>query len=138
MYIHVKVSIYLLKQMIMSSSVPFELTMNCDDNNAVIPRRSESSIKWLVMPWQVLIATDKGVVSSVEETLSRSEDNAMKIQTCQFITNIMVQDFPAEVFLQRPTTVNVCLKHCSMKNKFFIINFQLSVFSDVISHFAVF
>ncbi|XP_058799120.1 rotatin isoform X2 [Phymastichus coffea] len=92
----------------LDGSVPFELTIN-EKDNAVIPRRSESSVKWLVMPWQVLVTTDKGVLSSVEETLSRSEDNATKIQTCQFITNIMVQDFPAEVFLQRPTTINMLL-----------------------------
>ena len=88
------------------SSMPFDLTMNGGDGT-VIPRRSESSIKWLVMPWQVLATSDKGVLTTLEDTLSNSTDISRKVQTCHFITNIMLQDFPAEVFLHRPTTVNV-------------------------------
>jgi hypothetical protein len=88
------------------SSVPFELTMNYGDGT-VISRRSESSVKWLIMPWQLLASSDKGVLSTLEDSLSNSIDIAVKMQSCQFITNIMLQDFPAEIFLHRPSTVNV-------------------------------
>ncbi|XP_008212651.1 rotatin isoform X1 [Nasonia vitripennis] len=89
-------------------SAPFELTVNCVDG-AVIPRRSESSVKWLCMPWQVLAKSDKNVLTSLKNSFNDSPDIATKIESCRFITNILLQDFPAEVFLQRPTTVNILL-----------------------------
>lgn len=91
------------------SSAPFDVTVNCGDG-AVIPRRSESSVKWLCMPWQVLAETDKNVLTSFKNSFDDSTDIATKIESCRFITNILLQDFPAEVFLQRPTTVNVNYK----------------------------
>lgn len=99
-----------MKYVISFSSVPFDLTDNCGDG-AVISRKSESSIKWLVMPWQVLASSDKAVLSRLENSLNDSADVAVKMQTCHFITNIMLQDFPAEVFLHRPTIVNVNFLH---------------------------
>lgn len=76
------------------------------ENSTIISKKSDNSIKWLGMPWQVLVSSDKGIISQVEDSLNES-DIKSKIKSCQFITNILLQDFPAEVFLQRPMAFNV-------------------------------
>lgn len=59
------------------------------------------------MPWQPLVTSDRGVLTAVEETLNNAVDINHILHTCQFITNVMMQDFPAEVFLQRPAIITV-------------------------------
>ncbi|KOC59425.1 Rotatin [Habropoda laboriosa] len=72
------------------------------------PNLSEKGgIKWLVMPWQPLVASDTGVLAAVEEALNNNLDTNLILHTCKFITNVMMQDFPAEVFLQRPAIVSI-------------------------------
>ncbi|XP_015602257.1 rotatin isoform X2 [Cephus cinctus] len=88
------------------STIPFDLTLQCGDGTH-ISKKTEGGIKWLVMPWQSLVTSDKGVLSAVEEALSNTMDTSLILHTCQFITNVMLQDFPAEVFLQRPAIVSV-------------------------------
>lgn len=58
------------------------------------------------MPWQPLVTSDKAVLAAVEKALNNI-DTAVILHTCQFIMNVMMQDFPAEVFLQRPAIVMV-------------------------------
>ena len=72
-----------------------------------ISKTIEGGIKWLVMPWQPLVTSDKGVLTAVEEALNNIIDINHILHTCQFITNVMMQDFPAEVFLQRPAIITV-------------------------------
>ncbi|XP_034951407.1 rotatin [Chelonus insularis] len=75
----------------------------------VVSKQVEEALRWLVFPWQPLVSSDYGVLSAVEETLNSSintNTNAI-IRTCQFISNVMLQDFPAEVFLQRPSIVMI-------------------------------
>jgi len=59
------------------------------------------------MPWQPLVTSDRGVLTAVEEALHNTVDVNHIFNTCQFITNVMMQDFPAEVFLQRPVIIKV-------------------------------
>jgi rotatin len=59
------------------------------------------------MPWQPLVTSDKAVLAAVEEALNNTTDTDLILHTCQFIMNVMMQDFPAEVFLQRPAIVMV-------------------------------
>ncbi|EZA47060.1 Rotatin [Ooceraea biroi] len=65
----------------------------------------EDGIRWLAMPWQPLVTSDKAVLAAVEEALNNTTDTNLILHTCQFIMNVMMQDFPAEVFLQRPAIV---------------------------------
>ncbi|CAL7947029.1 unnamed protein product [Xylocopa violacea] len=90
----------------LNSTVPFDLTLECGDGTP-ISKTTEGGIKWLVMPWQPLVTSDKGVLAAVEEALNNSLDTNLILHTCQFITNVMMQDFPAEVFLQRPAIVSI-------------------------------
>ncbi|KAL7292988.1 hypothetical protein TKK_0013438 [Trichogramma kaykai] len=92
----------------LDSTAPIELTMNPGETT-VVARRSDNSIRWLAMPWQILASSDRGILSRLEDSLRNADEIPVKLQSCQFITNIMLQDFPAEVFLQRPTTVKVLL-----------------------------
>lgn len=91
---------------IICSTVPFDLTLEYGDGTP-ISKATEGGIKWLIMPWQPLVTSDRGVLAAVEEALNNTLDTNLILHTCQFITNVMMQDFPAEVFLQRPTIVFV-------------------------------
>jgi len=76
-------------------------------NSTQVSKLIEGGIKWLVMPWQPLVTSDRGVLTAVEEALNNTMDTNLILHTCQFIMNVMMQDFPAEVFLQRPTIIKV-------------------------------
>ncbi|XP_034182443.2 rotatin homolog anastral spindle 3 isoform X1 [Osmia lignaria lignaria] len=89
---------------VLDNTVPFDLTMECGDGTPV-SKTTEGGIKWLVLPWQPLVTSDRGVLAAVEEALNNSLDTNLILHTCQFITNVMMQDFPAEVFLQRPAII---------------------------------
>ncbi|CAK9800001.1 RTTN [Anthophora quadrimaculata] len=90
----------------LDSTVPFDLTLEYKDGTP-ISKATEGGIKWLVMPWQPLVASDTGVLAAVEEALNNNLDTNLILHTCKFITNVMMQDFPAEVFLQRPAIVSI-------------------------------
>ncbi|KAI4475480.1 hypothetical protein M0802_015139 [Mischocyttarus mexicanus] len=90
----------------LDSTLPGDLTDQHDDGT-LVSKTVEGGIKWLVMPWQPLVTSDKSVLGAVEEALNNTADTNLILHTCQFITNVMLQDFPAEVFLQRPAIVSV-------------------------------
>ncbi|XP_066591011.1 rotatin isoform X2 [Prorops nasuta] len=90
----------------LDSTIPFDLTHQCESGTTV-SKINTGGIRWLVLPWQPLVASDIGVLSSVEGALSNFVDTNLILHTCQFITNVMLQDFPAEVFLQRPMIIMV-------------------------------
>ncbi|XP_012272783.1 rotatin isoform X2 [Orussus abietinus] len=89
-----------------ANTTSIDLTLECE-NGTPVSKQSEGGVRWLVMPWQPLVTSDRGVLSAVEEALNNVTDTSLIIHTCQFITNVMLQDFPAEVFLQRPAIVLV-------------------------------
>ncbi|KAK9883541.1 hypothetical protein WA026_001716 [Henosepilachna vigintioctopunctata] len=76
-----------------------------------IDRSSTSSLQFHVqdeiMPnysfkWQPLIETDRHVLNSVEKSLNNHSKPSEVLHSCEFLRNILLHDFPAEVFLQRP------------------------------------
>ncbi|XP_011308952.1 rotatin [Fopius arisanus] len=87
-------------------SPPADETQVPSSPGTPISKRSENSIRWLLLPWQPLVSSDRGVLAAVEDALSKDESN-LTIHTCQLITNVMLQDFPAEVFLQRPSIISI-------------------------------
>ncbi|XP_011175426.1 rotatin isoform X1 [Solenopsis invicta] len=91
---------------VLDNTVPFDVTLE-HENGTQVSKTIEGGIKWLVMPWQPLVTSDRGVLTAVEEALNNTVDINHILHTCQFITNVMMQDFPAEVFLQRPTIVTI-------------------------------
>ncbi|BFZ19694.1 hypothetical protein BsWGS_22732 [Bradybaena similaris] len=52
-------------------------------------------------PWLPLTHTDQHVIASTNSTL-QTRDPGNLIEACQFLADVVFQDFPAEIFLQRP------------------------------------
>ncbi|CAG5088137.1 Similar to RTTN: Rotatin (Homo sapiens), partial [Cotesia congregata] len=90
----------------LNDTIQLDLTIP-SDTGTPLSRKTERAIRWLVMPWQPLVSSDRGVLSAIEEALNNSADIGLIVRTCEFITNVMLQDFPAEVFLQRPSIVTI-------------------------------
>lgn len=60
-----------------------------------------------ILKWQPLIRSDRHVLESVEQSLRTSVDLSVLLHSCEFFIDVLLQDFPAEVFLQRPAIVTV-------------------------------
>lgn len=60
-----------------------------------------------VLRWQPLIETDRNVLQSVETSLKNPTNSATLFHSCEFFVNVLLHDFPAEVFIQRPGIITV-------------------------------
>uniref|UniRef100_A0A673ISU8 Rotatin N-terminal domain-containing protein n=1 Tax=Sinocyclocheilus rhinocerous TaxID=307959 RepID=A0A673ISU8_9TELE len=65
-------------------------------------------LKFSVFPWLSLNTTDRHILSSNESSL-RSDNHNLVRTTCELLRDVIMQDFPAEIFLQRPSTVQSLL-----------------------------
>ncbi|KAG8442249.1 hypothetical protein GDO86_011157 [Hymenochirus boettgeri] len=75
-------------------------------------------LKFSTFPWLPLTTTDKHVLSTNESSL-RSNNHNLIWRSCQLLQDVIMQDFPAEIFLQRPKIVQSLLsllKLASEKN----------------------
>ncbi|XP_019132082.2 rotatin isoform X1 [Larimichthys crocea] len=61
-------------------------------------------LKFSVFPWLTLTNTDRHILSSNESSLRSSNPNLVQT-TCELLRDVIMQDFPAEIFLQRPSIV---------------------------------
>ncbi|XP_033988316.1 LOW QUALITY PROTEIN: rotatin [Trematomus bernacchii] len=61
-------------------------------------------LKFSVFPWLTLTNTDRHILSSNESSL-RSSNPTLVRTTCELLCDVIMQDFPAEIFLQRPSIV---------------------------------
>ncbi|NXX80013.1 RTTN protein, partial [Urocolius indicus] len=64
-------------------------------------RTSVKCLKFSTFPWLTLTSTDRHVLSSNESSL-RSNNQSLIWSTCELLQDVIMQDFPAEIFLQRP------------------------------------
>ncbi|XP_036891579.1 rotatin [Sturnira hondurensis] len=64
--------------------------------------------KCTTFPWLPLTTTDRHVLSSNESSL-RSSNHTLIWNTCELLKDVIMQDFPAEIFLQRPKIVQSLL-----------------------------
>lgn len=80
--------------------------------DAPTPRVSFSTsvrcLKFSVFPWLSLNTTDRHILSSNESSLRSGNHNLVRT-TCELLRDVIMQDFPAEIFLQRPSTVQSLL-----------------------------
>ncbi|CAG5895883.1 unnamed protein product [Menidia menidia] len=65
-------------------------------------------LKFSVFPWLMLTNTDRHILSSNESSLGSSDANLVRT-TCELLRDVIMQDFPAEIFLQRPGIVKKLL-----------------------------
>ncbi|NWT80047.1 RTTN protein, partial [Lanius ludovicianus] len=73
-------------------------------------------LKFSTFPWLTLTSTDRHVLSSNESSL-RSNNQSLIWSTCELLQDVIMQDFPAEIFLQRPKIVQARIQ---IKFKVFI------------------
>ncbi|KAI7792817.1 putative rotatin, partial [Triplophysa rosa] len=74
----------------------------------VLVNTSVRCLKFSVFPWLSLNTTDQHILSSNESSL-RSDNHNLVRTTCELLRDVIMQDFPAEIFLQRPSTVQSLL-----------------------------
>ncbi|XP_062593037.1 rotatin-like isoform X3 [Saccostrea cucullata] len=55
-------------------------------------------------PWLALTPTDRHVIQSTNSSL-QSRESHLLASSCEFLSDVVFQDFPAEIFLQRPNIV---------------------------------
>ncbi|XP_028424991.1 rotatin isoform X1 [Perca flavescens] len=65
-------------------------------------------LKFSVFPWLSLTNTDRHILSSNESSLRSSNPNLVR-STCELLSDVIMQDFPSEIFLQRPSIVKSLL-----------------------------
>ncbi|GJQ85225.1 hypothetical protein Trydic_g13065 [Trypoxylus dichotomus] len=65
--------------------------------------QTDSYLPYFYLSWYSLINTDRHVLESVENSLKNPSEISSLLHTCEFFSDVMLHDFPAEVFLQRPT-----------------------------------
>uniref|UniRef100_A0A6J0TVC1 Rotatin n=1 Tax=Pogona vitticeps TaxID=103695 RepID=A0A6J0TVC1_9SAUR len=65
-------------------------------------------LRFSTFPWLSLTTTDRHVLSSSESSL-RSKNPKLIWNTCELLQDVIMQDFPAEIFLQRPKIVQSLL-----------------------------
>ncbi|NXB96005.1 RTTN protein, partial [Vidua chalybeata] len=71
----------------------------------ISPKRTVvKCLKFSTFPWLTLTSTDRHVLSSNESSL-RSNNQSLIWSTCELLQDVIMQDFPAEIFLQRPKIV---------------------------------
>ncbi|XP_027738679.1 rotatin isoform X2 [Empidonax traillii] len=71
-------------------------------------RTAVKCLKFSTFPWLTLTSTDRHVLSSNESSL-RSNNQSLIWSTCELLQDVIMQDFPAEIFLQRPKIVQSLL-----------------------------
>nr|CAI5848647.1 unnamed protein product [Callosobruchus analis] len=73
--------------------------------------------------WQSLVESDRHVLDSVARSLTDPPQPASLLHSCEFFTNVLIHDFPAEIFLQRPAIVMAfySLLHCGSKRVTFAV-----------------
>ncbi|XP_054607096.2 rotatin isoform X1 [Nothobranchius furzeri] len=82
---------------------------NTDSSRDVPPQKiavheSVRCLKFSVFPWLTLTNTDRHILSSNESSLRSSNPNLVRT-TCELLCDVILHDFPAEIFLQRPGIV---------------------------------
>uniref|UniRef100_A0A8C4I6H0 Rotatin n=1 Tax=Dicentrarchus labrax TaxID=13489 RepID=A0A8C4I6H0_DICLA len=70
----------------------------------IVLHESVRCLKFSVFPWLTLTNTDRHILSSNESSLRSSNPNLVRT-TCELLCDVIMQDFPAEIFLQRPSIV---------------------------------
>uniref|UniRef100_A0A8C7PMN1 Rotatin n=1 Tax=Oncorhynchus mykiss TaxID=8022 RepID=A0A8C7PMN1_ONCMY len=73
-------------------------------NTTTAVNNSVGCLKFSTFPWLALTTTDQHILSSNESSLRSNNHNLVRT-TCELLRDVIMQDFPAEIFLQRPSIV---------------------------------
>uniref|UniRef100_A0A8C8LXY0 Rotatin N-terminal domain-containing protein n=1 Tax=Oncorhynchus tshawytscha TaxID=74940 RepID=A0A8C8LXY0_ONCTS len=80
------------------------ITFSEQDRTAKGVNNSVGCLKFSTFPWLALTTTDQHILSSNESSLRSNNHNLVRT-TCELLRDVIMQDFPAEIFLQRPSIV---------------------------------
>uniref|UniRef100_A0A8D3DHX9 Rotatin n=1 Tax=Scophthalmus maximus TaxID=52904 RepID=A0A8D3DHX9_SCOMX len=75
---------------------------------SIILHETVRCLKFSVFPWLTLTNTDRHILSSNESSLRSNNPNMVRT-TCDLLCDVIMQDFPPEIFLQRPSIVKSLL-----------------------------
>lgn len=82
-------------------------------HNLFIENSSDKS-SLTFLPWLPLSASDRHILSV---TASRLQSRSLSLvsKSCEFLRDVLFKDFPAEIFLHRPSVLQVTVKSLTMK-----------------------
>ena len=63
----------------------------------------------MIFDWVVLTSSDRHILSVTESRL-QSHSFSLIAQSCEFLRDVLLQDFPVEIFIQRPNVVKTLLQ----------------------------
>lgn len=67
----------------------------------------QNNIPNYTFQFQLLIEPDRHVLQSIEKSLFEPGHPSALLHSCQFFNAVLINDFPPEIFLQRPKIVLV-------------------------------
>ncbi|XP_030612443.1 rotatin isoform X2 [Archocentrus centrarchus] len=73
-------------------------------HHKIAVHESVRCLRFSVFPWLTLTNTDRHILSSNENSLGSNNPSLVRT-TCELLCDVIMQDFPAEIFLQRPGIV---------------------------------
>uniref|UniRef100_A0A8C5GSK7 Rotatin N-terminal domain-containing protein n=1 Tax=Gouania willdenowi TaxID=441366 RepID=A0A8C5GSK7_GOUWI len=80
---------------------PQNAALTGEISGVTFTNESVRCLKFSVFPWLTLTNTDRHILSSNESSLGSNNPNLVRT-TCELLCDVIMQDFPAEIFLQRP------------------------------------
>lgn len=72
-----------------------------------IPAAYQNNLPNYIFELQLLIEPDRHVFQSIEKALTDLTHPSALLHSCQFFNSVLINDFPPEIFLQRPRIVYV-------------------------------
>ncbi|KAG9479116.1 hypothetical protein GDO78_012662 [Eleutherodactylus coqui] len=97
---------------LLPTEIPCNTSWQAQDYPALHPGAT-ICLKFSTFPWLTLTTTDKHVLSSNESSL-RSKDHGLIWRSCHLLQDVVMEDFPSEIFLQRPKIVKSLLSLLSL------------------------
>ncbi|RDD47072.1 Rotatin, partial [Trichoplax sp. H2] len=75
-----------------------------DINRANFMKKRSNELVIITFPWIHLYSSDEHVLATTHSRL-RSRDPSLADKSCQFLSDVLFKDFPAEIFIQRPAII---------------------------------
>ncbi|EDV29055.1 uncharacterized protein TRIADDRAFT_52559 [Trichoplax adhaerens] len=75
-----------------------------DINRANFMKKRSNELAIITFPWIHLYSSDEHVLATTHSRL-RSRDPSLADKSCQFLSDVLFKDFPAEIFIQRPAII---------------------------------
>lgn len=74
--------------------------------HVIVGNFNESKSSLTFVPWLPLSASDRHILSVTASRL-QSHNSSLVVKSCEFLRDVLFKDFPAEIFLHRPSVLQV-------------------------------